>query len=87
MNVQSTGETSDEVELGLNQRAALRRMSTAQLRDLGMRQVAYLKYGRRNSVPVFLLYGADGIALMAVDTFDEAREAAVAHGLDFVTVQ
>ena len=86
MNTQSTRETSEKVELGLNRRAALRQMSTEQLRHLGMRQVAYLKYGRRNNQPVFLLYGVDGIALLAVDTFDEAQEAAAEHGLDFVTV-
>jgi hypothetical protein len=86
MNTQSTGEASEKVEPGLNRRATLRQMSAEQLRHLGMRQVAYLKYGRRNNLPVFLLYGADGIALMALDTFDQACEAAVEHGLDFVTV-
>lgn len=86
MDMQSTGESSKKVGLAPDPRVALRQISTEQLRHLGMCQVAYLKYGRRNSLPVFLVYGADGTTLMAVDTIDTALEAAAELGLDFVTV-
>ena len=86
MNMQSTGEISEKVGVARDQRAALRQMSTEQLRQLGLRQMAYLKYGRRNGQPVFLLYGADGTELITANTVDTALEIAVEHGLDFVTV-
>jgi hypothetical protein len=61
-------------------------MSSEQLRYLGVREVAYLKHGTRNNAPVFVLFRADGTALMAAESIDTALEAAVERGLDFVPV-
>jgi hypothetical protein len=82
----STGNTHQTAGVVPDQRAALRQMSTEQLRHLGMRQVIYVRCGSRHGQPVFVLHGADGTVFMAVDTVDTAREAAVEHGLDFVAV-
>lgn len=86
MNLRSTDEPSAKFRVVPGQGAALRQMSSEQLRLLGMRQIAYLKHGTRNSLPVFVLYRADGTALMAVETIDTALDAAVELGLDFVSV-
>ena len=66
--------------------AALRRMTAEQLRQLGARKVVYLKAGIRDGELAFVLYGADGIALAAVDTVDTAVEMVAEYGLGFVAV-
>jgi len=86
MNLRSTDESSEQLRVVPDQGAALRQMSSEQLRLLGMRHIVYLKHGTRNSLPVFVLYRADGTALMAVETIDTALDAAVELGLDFVPV-
>jgi hypothetical protein len=86
MNLRSTDEPGETFGMVPDQTAALRQMSREQLRLFGIRQVAYLKHGTRNSVPVFVLFRADGMALMAAESIDTALEAAVELGLDFVPV-
>jgi hypothetical protein len=66
--------------------AALRKMTSEQLRHLGARQVVYLKAGMRDGELAFVLYGADGIPILTVDTVDAAVETVAEHGLGFVAV-
>jgi hypothetical protein len=82
MNIHST----DNACVVVAQKTALRRMTTEQLRHLGAGHVVYVRRGRRESDPAFVLHGADGIPLSAVDTVDAAVEAAADCGLTFVTV-
>jgi hypothetical protein len=82
MNVHST----NEVSFVADRTAALRRMTTEQLRYLGSHKVAYVRCRSRNSARVFALHGADGMPLLAVDTVDAACEVAAGRGLEFVTV-
>ena len=82
MNILST----DNACVVVAQTTALRRMTTEQLRHLGTNQVVYVRRGRRDSEPVLVLHGADGMPLSAVDTVGAAVEVAADRGLMFVTV-
>jgi hypothetical protein len=66
--------------------AAARHMTAEQLLHLGTRRVVYLKSGTRDDEPAFMLYGADGTALVIVDTVETAIEMVAEHGLSFVAV-
>ena len=79
-------DATDTVSVVADQRTALRRMTTEQLRHLGANQVVYVRHGRRDSEPVLVLHGADGMPLSAVDTVGAAVEVAADRGLMFVTV-
>ena len=87
MTMHPMGETSEMTAgAGDCRTEALRRMTAEQLLHLGKRQVAYLKVGMRDGELAFVVYGADGTALMIVDAVEAAVEMAVEHGLGFVTV-
>ena len=66
--------------------AALRHITAEQLRNLGARQVVYLKAGTRNGEQAFGVFGADGTPLVVVDDLETAVEMVAKHGLDFVTL-
>ena len=87
MTMHQVGETrkmmTDAGDCGT---AALRQMTAEQLRHLGKRQVVYLKVGMRHGELAFVLYGADGTALVIVDAVETAVEMAAEHGLGFVAV-
>jgi hypothetical protein len=61
-------------------------MTVEQLLQLGTRQVVYLKAGMHNGEMAFVLYGADGILLIAVDDMDTAVEMVAENGLRFATI-
>jgi hypothetical protein len=82
MNIDAT----DTVSVVADQRTALRRMTTGQLRHLGADQVVCVKCGRRGGERVLVIYSADGMPLSAMDTADTAVEVAANQGLQFVTV-
>jgi hypothetical protein len=82
MNIHST----DNACVVMAQKTALRGMTTEQLRHLGTGHVVYVRRGRRDSEPAFVLHGADGMPLSAVETVSAAVEAAANCGLIFVTV-
>ena len=82
MNIHST----DNACVVVAQRTALRSMTTEQLRHLGTDHLVYVRHGRRDSEPVLVLHGADGMPLSAVDNIDAAFEVAADRGLKFVTV-
>jgi hypothetical protein len=52
--------------------AALRHITVEQLRNLGARQVVYLKAGTRNGEQAFGVFGADGTPLAVVDDVETA---------------
>jgi hypothetical protein len=66
--------------------AALRRMTSEQLRHLGTQRMVYLKAGMRDGELSFVLFDADGTPLVMVDSFEQAIEMAGANGFQFVTV-
>jgi hypothetical protein len=66
--------------------AALRHITAEQLRNLGARQVVYLKAGTCDGEEAFVVFGADGTLLVVVDNVDTAVEMVAQHGLDFVTL-
>ena len=74
------------VDVRDSRRAALRRMTAEQLLHLGTHQVVYLRSGMRDGERAFVLFGADGTALMVVATVEIAEELAAERGLKFVAV-
>ena len=87
MNLHPIGEPGEMIiDAGDTRTVALRTMSTEQLLRLGAHQVVYLRSGKLKDELVFVLYGADGIPLVTVDTVESAVEVATEHGLGFVTV-
>src|SRR3954463_1434472 len=84
MNTLST--SNDKVRAVMMQRSALRQMTCERLLHLGMSQVVYLKSGICDGETLFMLYGADGIPIVATDNVDVAIEAAADRGLHFVNL-
>ena len=65
---------------------ALRRMTVEQLLQLGTSQVVYLRAGMRDGKLAFVLYGADGVPLTAVDDVETAVEMVAESGFGFATI-
>jgi hypothetical protein len=87
MNMHPIGEAGEMMIDAEDPRTlALRRMSAEQLLHLGARQVVYLKSRVCDDEVTFVLYGANGIPLAAVDAIETAVEMVSERGLDFVTV-
>jgi hypothetical protein len=63
-----------------------RRMTRAQLRRLGVSQLAYLRSGLRNGEPAFAIHAADGTAMAVVEDIDLAVELVSEQGMIFVAV-
>ena len=61
-------------------------ISTEQLRYLGTRHLVYLKALVRNGESTFVIYGADGTPLEAVDAVETAFEKAALNGLCLVAI-
>lgn len=85
MNMRLIGAGNEEAG-GTRATAALRRMTSEQLRQLGINQVAYVRACIREGHPLFLVHGADGIAFATVDDLEHAVEIAAEQGFEFVTV-
>jgi hypothetical protein len=66
--------------------ASLRHITEEQLLRLGTRKVVYLKTGICDGKPAFVLYSADGTALVVVDSVETAAEMVARHGLGFVAL-
>jgi hypothetical protein len=62
------------------------RISPEQLLHLGMQRLVYLRSAVVDGARVFVIHGADGRPVVAVDTVMAALEAAAERGLDFVPV-
>jgi hypothetical protein len=87
MNMHPKGEPSEiMIDAGYETIATLRQMTAEQLLHLGTRQVVYLKAGMHDGELAFILYGADGIPLVMVDTVESAVEMVAERGLAFVAI-
>ncbi|HET7880129.1 MAG TPA: DUF1150 family protein [Acetobacteraceae bacterium] len=75
---------TDRFEASRN--GALRDLSAEQLLHLGVQRVVYLRAAVVDGERVFVMYGADGVPLVAVDTVATALEVAADRNLDFVPV-
>jgi hypothetical protein len=79
-------EVDAKVNVMRDSRLALRQMTSEQLLDLGRNQVVYLKSGVCDGEILFVLFGADGLPVIAADDVDVAVESAIEQGLSFVAV-
>jgi len=87
MNLHPIGEPDEiMIDAGEVTTTALRKMTIEQLRHLGTRQVVYLKAGMRDGELAFVLYGADGVALLTFDTVDAAVDMVAENGRGVVAV-
>ena len=79
-SIAATGKSNDQ------RTATLRQMTADQLLGLGTHRIAYLRAGTYDGERLFVLYGADGVPLAAVDDVDTAVELAAERGLNFIAV-
>ena len=86
MEIHPLDDIDGQAKVTLDSRSALRWMTSEQLLDLGMNQVAYLKSGLCDGKMLFVLFGADGTPAVVADTLDAALETAIEQGLGFVAV-
>jgi hypothetical protein len=63
-----------------------RRMTRAQLRQLGVAQLVYLRAGVLDGEMAFAIHAADGTALAVVEDIELAVELVSEQGMDFVAV-
>lgn len=86
MDMHPLNEVGAKVSVIRDSRSALRQMTSEQLLDLGMNQVVYLKSGVCDGNVLFVLFGADGMPVIAADDVEAAVETAIEQGLSFVAV-
>ena len=72
--------------INASRRTGLRDISAEQLLHLGVQRVVYLRSAIVHGERVFVIYGADGVPVIAVDTVAAALETAAERGLDFIAV-
>lgn len=61
-------------------------MTPADLKNLGLEEVGYVKKYRVNGKPAWVLHAADGTALAVQGTADAAVQSAQHHALDLIAV-
>jgi hypothetical protein len=66
--------------------ADARRMTRAQLRQLGVAQLVYLRAGVLDGETAFAIHAADGTALAVVEDIELAVELVSEQGMAFVAV-
>lgn len=66
--------------------AAIQNMSQADLKNLGMSEVGYVKKYSIDGEPAYVLHAADGTALAVQKDVDAARMSAQYQDLDLVSV-
>ena len=86
MEMHSPGHVGADTSVIQDSGSGLRLMTSEQLLGLGMNQVVYLKSGMCEGKVLFVLFGANGTPVIAVDNVDAAVETATGHGLSFVAV-
>jgi hypothetical protein len=64
----------------------LRRMTRAELRQLGLPRLVYLRCGTVDGQPAFAIHAADGTAMAVVEDVEVAIELASANDMTFVAV-
>ena len=63
-----------------------RRMTSAQLRRLGLPRLVYLRCGTVDGEPAYAVHAADGTAIAVVEDLDVAVELANENNMVFVAV-
>ena len=86
MDAESISPLSDSIGIVDPNIAALRRITTEQLLELGRRQIAYLRTGLRDGALIFILYGADGAPIVMVESIERAAKAAMHLSLELIAV-
>jgi len=66
--------------------ATVRQITPAQLRELGIAQLVYLRQGTVDGETAYAIHAADGSAVAVVDNIEVAIEVVAEHGLTFATV-
>jgi hypothetical protein len=72
----------EEIDLA----AEARRMTSGELRQLGVSRLVYLRAGTVNGETAYAIHAADGTTVGIVDAIDLAIELVAEHGMTFVTV-
>ena len=80
------GPCPTTIDAGDRRTIALRQMTAEQLLHLGERYVVYLKSGVCDGEILFVLYGANGAPLVAVDDVETALDMVAERGPNFVAV-
>ena len=80
------GPSETTIDAGDRRATALRQMTAEQLLHLGERHVVYLKSGVCDGEMLFVLFGANGAPLVAVDDVETALDMVAERGLNFVAV-
>ena len=66
--------------------ANIRHITPAQLRELGIAQLVYLRQGVVDGETAYAIHAADGSAVAVVEDVEVAIELVAEHGLIFATV-
>jgi hypothetical protein len=64
----------------------VRKMTPAQLRQLGVARLVYLRSGTVDGETAYAIHAADGSTVAIVEDIDVAVELVSEHGLTFATV-
>ena len=83
MHIATTDEPRDA---GIPAPCDPRQMTQAQLRQLGVSRLVYLRTGLRHGEPAFAIHAADGTAMAIVEDIDLAAEIVSEQGMVFVAV-
>jgi hypothetical protein len=71
---------------GTDLAAEARRMTSGQLRQLGVFRLVYLRAGTMNGEAAYAIHAADGTTVGIVDDIGLAIELVTGQGMTFVTV-
>jgi hypothetical protein len=66
--------------------AEARRMTSGELRQLGVSRLVYLRAGTMNGEAAYAIHAADGTPVAIVEDIGLAIELVAEHGMTFVTV-
>jgi hypothetical protein len=81
-----TATTDEPSDAGSPAPCDPRQMTRAQLRQLGVSRLVYLRSGMRHGEPAFAIHAADGTAMAIVEDIDVAVEIVTEQGMVFVAV-
>ena len=81
-------DQSDGTNMGVSDSVItdIRHITPAQLRELGLPCVAYLRAGMLDGHVAYAIHAADGTPMAIVDDVDVAIELAEEHGMAFVAL-
>jgi hypothetical protein len=87
MHIAATDRPAKAISCEANATVAdVRRMTRAQLRQLGVSRLVYLRAGTMDGQEAFAIHAADGVALAVVEDIELAIELVSEQGMTFVAV-